>query len=354
MSSLKKAAKATAKVPFMQRGNNSWNVMLLALIVLEFMIFGAANPKFLRPQLLFVSLSDNLSILIIATFATFVMMTGGIDIQAPYIVGLTSIIIGVAWQDFGMSIWAACGLAIVVALLCGALSGFIVAYCGVQAMVVTLGGGFLYSGMALLVSTLSSTESYQGISGFPTEFKALTSTKVFGLVPLQIVFFIVLLIIAYLLMNRSRYGRMVTLIGVNPQTAEYSGINTRAITMSTYILSAVSAAIAGILLTSYLGTAKSDLGADLTMDIVTAIVLGGTLSTGGKGSVIGTALASLFIALVRFGLPLCFKIGVQYLDIPVGILLVAIIIGRAAMGGTGLSWLRTAFRGIGSKTATER
>ena len=60
-----------------------------------------------------------------------------------------------------------------------------------------------------------------------------------------------------------------------------------------------------------------------------AVVLGGTLSTGGKGNVIGTALASLVIGLLRFGLPLCFKIGTQYLDIPVGILLLAVVVGRA-------------------------
>ena len=100
--------------------------------------------------------------------------------------------------------------------------------------------------------------------------------------------------------------------------------------MSTYILSGISAAIAGIVLTSYLGTSKSDLGANFTMNIITAVVLGGTLSTGGKGNVIGTALASLIIGLLRFGLPLCFKIGTQYLDIPVGIVLLVVVIGRAA------------------------
>mgnify|MGYP000934989286 CR=1 FL=1 len=331
----KASAVAIRKLPFLQRGSNGWNTMLIGIIVAEFVIFGIANPKFLRPQLFFTSLQDSMPIFIIATFATFVMMTGGIDIQAPAIVGLTSITIGVAWQDFGFSVWGAMGIAFILAVACGALSGFFVAYCGVQAMVVTLGGRFLYAGLALLISTLSSTASYQGISGFPNEFKMLASIKI-GAVPIDMIFYILLLIIAYLLLDKSKYGRKVTLIGVNPQAAEYSGINTRWIIMSTYMLSAASAAVAGILITSYLGTAKSDLGSDLTMDIVTAIVLGGTLSTGGKGSVIGTALSSLVIAVVRFGLPLCFSIGTQYLDIPVGILLIVIIVGRSAFGGSRL------------------
>ena len=70
------------------------------------------------------------------------------------------------------------------------------------------------------------------------------------------------------------------------------------------------------------------------MDIITAVVLGGTLVTGGRGSVIGVALASFAIGLVRFGMPLCFKVSTQYLDIPIGILLIVIIVGRSAASNT--------------------
>ena len=152
----------------------NWTAFLVLLLILEFVIFGGTNAKFLKPALLMTSANDFLPICIISIFVTFVMITGGIDIQVASIIGLTSIIIGVAWQDFGLNIWAAVLVAILVAAAGGALSGFFVAYCGVQAMVVTLGGSFLYSGLALLVSTLSSTESYQGISGFPASFRWIT------------------------------------------------------------------------------------------------------------------------------------------------------------------------------------
>lgn len=333
----------TAKIKeFLSRGQGSWNMVLVGLIVLEFIVFGAANPKFLRPALLFTSVNDSLSVFIIALFVTFVMITGGIDIQVASLVGLTSITIGVGWQDFGLSIWAAVGVAFVLVMLCGALSGFLIAYCRVQAMVVTLGGSFLYSGIALLISTLSSTESYQGIGGFPDTFKFIANYQVGGIVPLQILLYVLLLVVAFVLLHKTKYGRRVFLTGVNQSAAEYSGIGSRRVIMSTYILSALSAALAGTVLTAYLGTAKSDLGSDLTMDIITAVVLGGTLSTGGKGSVVGTALASLVIAFLRFGLPLCFKVSTQYLDIPVGILLVVVIVGRSAASNTGLGmWLRS-------------
>ena len=314
---------------------SSWEYILVLLLILEVVIFATKNPKFLMPRVLFGSLNDIISICIISLFVTFVMITGGIDIQAGSLVGLTSIVIGVSWQDYGINIWLAAFLGIVVSALCGALSGFFVAYCNVQPMVVTLGGSFLYSGFALLVSNVSATESYKGISGFPESFTQLSKYRFGGVLPLQVLIFLVLAIIAFLLLNKTIYGRKIFLIGVNKNAAQYSGINTRLITLSTYVLSAISASIAGIILTSYLGTAKSDIGATLTLPIITAVVLGGTLSTGGKGSVIGTALAAIIIGVLKFGLPLSFKVPQQYLDIPVGALLLIVVIVRAIMSSPG-------------------
>ncbi len=129
-------------------------------------------------------------------------------------------------------------------------------------------------------------------------------------------------------------------MGVNPAAAEYSGVNSRWIIMSTYILSGMAAGITGVVMTSQLGTAKSDLGGSFTMTIITACVLGGTLSTGGKGSVIGTALAAISITLLRFGMPLCFGINKQYLDIPIGVLLVVVVVGRAVVSNPAvIAWV---------------
>ena len=313
-----------------------WEFILL--LIAEFVIFGTANPKkFLRAASILSSITNYISICIIALFVTFVMITGGIDIQASSIIGLTSIIVGVAWSDAGMNIWAAVALAIVISAFCGALSGFFIAYCGVQPMVVTLGGSFLYSGLGLLVSGLSKTPAYQGISGFPSKteagefvgFRFLGKGQLFGFLPMQIVIYVLLIVICCVLLHLTKYGRKIFLIGVNPQAAEYSGINTRLVTMSTYILTGVGASLSGILLTSNVDSAKSDLGSTFTLSIITAVVLGGTLSTGGKGSIIGTALASIIICILRYGLPLCFGVSSQNLDLPIGVILIIIVVGRA-------------------------
>ena len=316
-----------------------WETFLVVFLILEFVVFGAANPKFLRPASIMTSIVNYISVCIIALFVTLVMITGGIDIQAASIIGLTSIVEGYLWSDLGVNIWVAVVCAIIVAMACGALSGFFVAYCGVQPMVVTLGGSFLYSGLALLVSGLSATPAYQGISGFPSkndageflEFRFLGKGSIAG-IPTQIVVYIVLIFFCAWLLHRSKYGEKLFLIGVNPQAAEYSGVNTRAVIMSTYVLSAVSAAIAGTLLTSNVDSAKYNLGAGYTLAIITAVVLGGTLNTGGKGSILGTVLASLIICILRYGLPLCFGVSTQNLDLPVGVILVLVVLGREIAG----------------------
>ncbi len=189
------------------------------------------------------------------------------------------------------------------------------AYTGVQPMVVTLGGSFLYSGMALAVSNLSSNAAYQGISDFPEAFRALSKTQLLDAVPMQFVIFFALVLLSYVLLHRTNYGRKVFLCGVNQNAAEFSGINTRAVIMSTYAFSGLSASIAGILLTAYLGTAKADMGAEYTLPIITAVVLGGTSNLGGSGGVIGSALAALAVGFLRIGLSLN-GLSTQYLDIP--------------------------------------
>ena len=304
-----------------------WELALILLLVLEIIVFGSLNPRFLRIPVLLGSINDFVSICIIALFVTVVMITGGIDISGGAIVGLTSMVLGLLWQDAGLNLWVAVLVALLTGVVCGALNGFLVSYIGVQAMVVTLGGMFLYSGLAVVLSTLSVSSAYEGISGFPQAFLEIAGGKLFGIIPNPFLIFMILTVLGYFLLHKSRYGRCVFLVGVNPNAANYSGINYRLVSMSTYMLSGFAASIAGVVLTSYLGSCRADLGNELTMPIITAVVLGGTAITGGKGSITGTALAAIVIGILRFGLQMS-GVSTQYLDIPVGLLLVVAVAAR--------------------------
>ena len=318
-----------SKLPSLKKSVVRWESFLIVLLLVEVLVFGLINPKFLMPRVFLGSINNFMTICIVSLFVTFVLITGGIDIQSGAIVGLTSIFIGVLWNDAGLNIYAASLLGLALGAFCGALSGFFVAFTGVQPMVVTLGGSFLYSGLALMITNFSSTESYKGISGFPKAFTQFVKGRIFGIIPSQLLIFLVLVLIAYLLLHRTTYGRQVFLCGVNKNAAAYCGIRTRLIIMSTYILSGLGASLAGVLLTAYLGTAKTDLGKEITLPVITAVVLGGTSNLGGAGGVIGTALAALVIGILRFGLSMA-NVNTQYLDIPVGILLVLAVAIRFA------------------------
>jgi AI-2 transport system permease protein len=326
---MKKPSEKDAAIPSLRRGSPRflgamrWELFLVLLLVLEIVLFGYLNPRFLRPRVLFGSINDFLSICIISLFVTFVLITGGMDIQGGSIVGLASIMTGVLWQQAGMNIWLACLCALLAGLICGLISGFLVAYAGVQSMVVTLGGSFLYAGVAVTLTKIAKVEAYKGISGFPHSFTFFSSLRIFG-IPFQFVIFVVLTFVAFILLHRTKYGRYIYLCGINRNAAEYSGINSRLVIMSAYMLSGMSAALAGIILTSYLGTAKADFGRELTLPIVTAVVLGGTSTIGGRGTVAGTALAALVIGVMRFGLSMT-GVNTQYQDIPVGILLIVAV-----------------------------
>jgi len=306
-----------------------WEMALIIILVLEIIIFGSINHRFLKLPVLLGSINDYISICIIALFGTAVMITGGIDISGGAIVGLTSMVLGLLWQDAGLNIWVAVVLCLFTGIICGALNGFLVSYVGVQAMVVTLGGLFLYSGLAVVLSTLSVSSAYEGISGFPEAFIQIAGSRVFGIIPNPFIIFLILAVLAYILLHKSRYGRYVFLVGVNPNAASFSGINYKLVSMFTYVLSGLSASVAGVVLTSYLGSCRADLGNELTMPIVTAVVLGGTAITGGRGSIVGTALAAIVIGLLRFGLQMA-GVSTQYLDIPVGLLLIVAVAARGA------------------------
>ncbi|MGL4764278.1 ABC transporter permease [Cetobacterium sp.] len=300
-----------------------WEVFLSLLLITEIVIFGNLNSRILRPNIFLGSINDYSFIIIVALFLTFVFLTGGIDIQSGAIMGLSSIALGILWKNYNLNIVVVIILVLLLGALCGLFSGIIIAYIGVQPMIVTLGGSFLFSGLAINISKIGVSSSFEGIAGFPEAFVDFTHTKILGL---PVLFLIILAIVSilYIVLSKTSYGRQVYLAGVSPNAMRYSGLNPKAIIASTYIVSGFGAALAGILLTSYLGSARPDAGNELTLPIITTVVLGGTLTTGGKGGVLGTILAGFIIGFLKFGLSMV-DVSTQYLNIPVGILLIGVV-----------------------------
>jgi AI-2 transport system permease protein len=250
------------------------------------------------------------------------------------VVGLSSVVMGLLWQEMGVNIWLAVLIAIVVGGICGAFNGFLVAYVGVQAMVATLGTSFLYAGISLVIIGFSGISAAEGITGFPDSFRLIGHGKIFG-IPSSLIIFATLIIIAYVILHRTTYGRRVYLTGVNSKAAEFSGIKTKIIILSTHMLVGIGASVSGMYITSYLSSSRADHGATLTLSVITAVVLGGTAITGGEGSIIGTALASVIIGLMTLGLQMA-GLSTQFVGIGIGLLLVISVSVKSILSGSNI------------------
>ncbi len=277
-----------------------WETVLAVLLIGEILIFGAINPNFLRPSTLLFSTSDFIHIGIVALALTLVIITGGIDLSIGAVMGLSAITLGLLWVS-GVNIWVACLCALCVGGFTGVINSVAIQVAQVNPLVITLGSGFLFSGAALVLSGLSGASGYEGISGFDDSFVELANLEVFGL-PLPLVIFLVATVVFMLLLHRTRFGRYIYLIGQNPRAARYAGVRQfRTLTIA-YALTGIMAALSGLVLASYFGSARSDFGSAALMPAITAVVLGGTSIYGGSGTILGTALAVLLVGYFQTGL----------------------------------------------------
>ncbi|HDR3519490.1 autoinducer 2 import system permease LsrD [Bacillus pacificus] len=302
-----------------------WEGVLIVLLLLEFILFSFINSDFLNISNLLFSTNDFLFIAIAAIPMTFVIVTGGIDVSVGSIMGLTSILIGVLWLN-GIPILFAVIIALIISCLAGALNGLIIKMTDVEPLVVTLGTMFLYGGIALVISGGAGASGYEGISGLPDTFVQLANGSFIG-IPNLLWLLIILMILCTILFHRTIYGRHVKLTGANENAAKYTGIKTKKVVIIAYILSGLGGGLGGAFLTAYFGSARADMGSEIILPIITAVVLGGTLITGGKGSIIGTVLASIFIGLMQYGLQMTGLTNEQS-NVVIGIILIISVIMR--------------------------
>ncbi|MBB3322589.1 autoinducer 2 ABC transporter permease LsrD [Atlantibacter sp. RC6] len=304
----------------------NWEMALLALLVLEILLFGALNPRMLDINMLLFSTSDFICIGIVALPLTLVIISGGIDISLGSTIGLCAIALGVLMQS-GVPMSVAIVLTLALGLACGLLNAALIHYTGISPLVITLGTLYLYGGGALLLSGMAGATGYEGIGGFPDSFTAFANATLLGL-PVPLVMFLVITLFFWVLAHRARFGRHLFLLGQNARAARYAALPVNGMLYGVYGLVGLASAIAAVVLVSYFGSARSDLGRDLLMPALTAAVLGGANIYGGSGSVVGTALAALLVGYLQQGLQM---VGIpnQVSSALSGALLIVVVIGRS-------------------------
>lgn len=278
--------------------------IILAFIAIC-MILAIAEDRFLSTRNIFNVLRQTSINGILAVGMTFVILTRGIDLSVGSVAALAGMVAGslATMQTISMVFSEPLDPLLVVVIgtlvgmACGFVNGIIVARFAVPPFVVTLGMLSAARGLTLLYS------DGRPIPNLDPGFRYIGTGEIFG-VPVPALLFLAVFLIAWLVLTRTSYGRYVYAVGGNEKSARTSGINTKRIILSVYVIGGALAALGGMILAARTGSALPQAGVAYELDAIAAVVIGGTSLSGGVGSVVGTLFGALIIGVINNGLDL--------------------------------------------------
>lgn len=296
--------------------------MIFIILVVLCAVLGAFKPAFLS-QYNIMSLSRSISYKTMVAFGqTLVLLTGGIDLSVAGMAGMAGIFVTTLMVDVGLDPYLAMAIVIVGAFLGGLLNGFFITKLKMVPFVVTLATGSIFTGIIYVVTKGSP------IMGMPEKATSLGQGVISGIIPYPVVLMTILAAILVYMLKFTPFGRHIYAVGGNLYAAEIAGIKTAKVTSLVYGLSAVTAAIAGIMITCRLGTAQPTVGADWVMPSVTAACIGGTSLSGGRGGIIGSIVGGVFMGVISNAIVIL-NVSPYWENVVIGaVVLVAIAIDR--------------------------
>jgi ribose transport system permease protein len=271
-------------------------IAALLIMVVGLSVF---EPDFASSDNL-LNVARNLSFVgIVVLGQALVMITGGIDLSAGSVWGLTAVA-SAAFMQMGLGVIPACILSLLIAAAIGLFNGFCVTKLKMPSFVPTLATMSIARALALVITRVHSIDSFRP-EGDP--FYLLGGGDTFGL-PNPFLIFVALSVLFGIVLNRSVYGRQLYAIGGNERAALLTGLQVDRLKLSVYVISAVMAGIAGIIEVSYLSSAISNQGLGKELSVIAAAVIGGTALTGGEGSILGVFVGAVILEVLRNGLVL--------------------------------------------------
>ncbi len=228
---------------------------------------------------------------------TFIIITGGIDLSVGSIAGLSAIMLGYSWHNLGYPLSAAIAIAMLTGTIAGFVNGLLITRIGVPPLIMTLATLTFYRGLAEGIAQARS------VTGYPKWFYQMGQGETLG-IPSQLYLLVIATVITGIILSRTTFGRSLYAIGNNELAARFSGIPVDRIKLIIYSFSGFMAGLAGYILVSRVSTTRSDMGTGWELDVIAAVVLGGTSIFGGSGSITGTAIGLVLIQLLKNGLAL--------------------------------------------------
>ena len=303
--------------------------ILPILMVVLIVIFGVIEPRFLAWQNIRTVGIQSVYLIIVSVAQMIVLLTGGFDLSVGSSIALTSIVTGsvliAVAPDFA-AIAKAAAAGVAMATLIGAVNGAVVSIFTVSPFIATLAMMSIASGAALVVS------GGVPIFNFPPQFSDTLATGTFIGVPAPwiAVGFVVLLV--YLLLSWTRFGRYLYAVGGNAEAAHLSGVPVRRSLFLAYLLAGALTGVAGVILTARVGSGEPNLGATVPLESIAAAVLGGVSLGGGEGTLLGAVLGAFFLVFLRNGMDLI-RISSYVQMVVTGVLLIIAIVADRYIHG---------------------
>ena len=296
---------------------------IIGVLLVIVVFFTVAADSFLTTQNL-LNVARQVAMLgISAVGMTFVILTSGIDLSVGAVMAITNISCSMIMVNAGIPILPAVIITLLIAALIGLINGLLVAYVRVPALITTLSMMTILRGLSFVLC------DGMPIWGLPETFKKLGQGYV-GPIPIPVIIMVVVFIIGWVFLNKTRTGRYIYGLGGNKEAVRLSGVNTSRIQTLVYVLSSLLTGLAGVIMLSRINTGQPKSGTGYEMDVITAVVLGGVSIMGGEGSIIGVFIGVLIAGVLSNGMILI-DVSEYYQQITKGlVLLIAVVFDTLA------------------------
>jgi rhamnose transport system permease protein len=305
-----------------------WEALLVVLLVLVYALGARLSPYFLSSGNQADAIASQMERALVVLPMVLIIIAGEIDLSVASIAGLASAVLGVL-MGAGVPFPLALVFAVIVGCAAGLLNGVLVVHLGLPSMVVTVGTLALFRGMAFILL------GGQAVTSFPEWFTTFGFERIPGLpLPWTILLFIALAVGAAVLLHATTFGRRLYALGLRPEVARFSGVPVKRMKVLLYMLSGAVGAVAGIVLTARISSARADNATGWELAIIATVLLGGVSIYGGKGTILGPVLAVFILGGLYNALGLA-NVSTQLLQIIIGAILIAsvlltnVLFGRA-------------------------
>ena len=296
---------------------------LFGMLVLIVVAMSLASPYFFSVQNGLNLLLAISTIGLIAMVTTMLMVGGGLDLSVGSTVALVGVVIAKSQGTLG--IWGAVAAGLGVGLLIGLANGFLVTRVGINPLITTLGMLGMVRGLAYVLSGgLTQPVLDQAFGNLGQGF--------LGIVPIPVIALIIVTAVCHVVMRYTTYGRAMYAIGGNAEASTLAALPVKRYQLVAYVLSGLSAAVAGIFLTAQLSAGAPQAATGLELSVVSAVVLGGTSLAGGKGTILGTVIGVLILGTLNNGMVLL-SVSSYYQQVAQGlVLLLAVGLDQFRLG----------------------